>query len=794
MPKVISLFLLLLLYLPGGLFAARSTSGCISFARHPIPSSDCRCFLEPESTVQLLTGQKSASLETKAVAEDFDAQLYDPAFLDGVPIQNSPARVLLQPPPGEYLVEVIVTGVDAYQRKFWLVLDRERMGPWKTVNGKNLSLVSWVSVTRGPVVLAVETDAPRYVLSALRWTSREKFEQQTAPRLMERARRWFRQPVYNRGIEGAFARVSRLMELLERARFSQNIAVRREALIGLGRVRYWLTAEKGDAEDIEETSQALRKAAALAPRDRILRQTLSSWCRGIPNLHARRSIQEDFCARVTPESWLVSLPHVPADAPDWAVTQRALMGRLNAITRWWVQNRQQANGELGGGRSADMELFGTWVSQALGFGDRDAARGVHAMADGIWAGGALEAASTERTRIIGSAEPAIDSQPLAVALDPANTTLRARLALSADCVKNWISPSPSGAWRFRGAWSICNQFDPEPERDIDVLENIRAVGPALWQAYLTQDPNLIQLLSRWGESWVGSMRQTIAGKPAGIFPPAVQITDGGYLVGSPRWWEPQSGRDTYLWSGAGQEAASSLLLALYDLTGDKRWLAVVAESFAPVREKRTQPPVALEIRANPQAFLEWRQRSGDSSYDEYFHYSPPAPANYAWLRQVRTEMTQLARNIEARHSTNFAMYTTEALFTDRVNYSLPFTYRLRLFGGETPRGDRYPMFAVTWPLQPADFARAVLVADTQHLQLMLYSFEKAETRAGIHLWKLAPATYRWRMESLSANQLLLDSGTIQVGQRGQLVTFPLPPRKEVILRIEPVSPPAPNNP
>ncbi len=794
MPRIQSLFLLLWC-LSGTLLAARPTSGCISFARHPIPSSECRYFLQPESTVQLLTGQKSGAIETKVVAEDFDAELYDPAFLDGTLIQNGPARVLLQPPPADYLVEVIVTGVNNPQRKFWLVLDKERMGPWKTVNGRNLSLVSWVSVGRHPVVLAIETDAPHYVLSAVRWTSRDKFEQRTVPRLIARARQWFRQPIYNRDLEGAVARVSRLIELLERARFSEDIFTRREALVGLARVRYWLTAENGNAEDIEETSQALRKAATLAPRDPILRQTLSAWCRGIPNLRARRSIQEDFCARVKPEPWLVSRPQVPADAPEWAATQRALMGRLNVITRWWVQNRQQAKGELGGGRSADMEMFRIWVSQALGFGDPDAAQGLRAMADGIWTGGAFESAYPGRARNTGAGfEPSIDSQPLAVALEPGNTTLRARLALSADCIKNWIAQSPSGAWRFRGAWSICNQFDPDPERDADVLDNIRAAGPALWQAYLTQGPELIRLLSRWGESWVASMRQTAGGKPAGIFPPAVQFADGNYLLGSPRWWEPQVGLRSYPWSGPSQDAASSLLLALHDLTGEKRWLDAVGESFAPVREKLAQPPVPLEILANPQAFLEWRQRSGNSSYDEYFHYTSPAPNDYAWLQQVRSEMTQLARNIEARHSVNFAMYTSEALFTGRVNYSLPFTYRFRLFGGETPRGDRYPTFAVTWPLQPADFARAILVADNQHLQLLLYSFEKAETRADVHVWKLAPATYRWRMESFGANQMLLGSGTIQVAHRGQPLSFPLPPRREVMLRIEPVSTPAPNNP
>jgi hypothetical protein len=784
---------ILIFKLPGGaLAAARPTSGCISFATQPIAASQCRCFLAPESTVQLLNTQKSGKVTAGVTADDFDSELYDPAFLDGALIENSQPRLLFQPPAGEYMVEVTVTGLVNSDKQFWLVLDKERIGPWRAVNGKTVTLLAWMSVGRRPVIFAVETDAPRYVLSAVRWTDRDHFGHKDVPRLLARARRQFRQPVYGRGLEGAVARVSQLIELLERVRLANDAAARREAMVGLARARYWLSAENIDT-DLEETSQALRRAAAVAPQNALLRQTISAWCRGIPNLATRRSVQEDFCARIKPEPWPVAVPRPAPGAPDWATTQRLLMARLHAITSWWVHNRQQPNGEMGGGLASDIELSRLWIPLALGFGDSDAALGLNRLIEANWKREAAGNDQPHAAAMLISGEAGIDIQPLALVLNPDNEQIRRRLIRSSECIKNWIQPSPSGHWHFLGGSFTCDKFVPDITLGFDLLQNVRAAAPALWRAYLTRDPELIRILSRWGEAWIASMRQTGGGKPPGVFPPAVRFSDGGYLVHSPRWWEPFPDSRLYNWSGASQEAAASLLLALHELTGEKRWLDAAGESFALVAGNPTQRFESLEILANPQAFLEWRQRSGDPRYDNYFHYSVPLPGDQSWLQQMRTEATQLARNIESRHAVNFAMYTSEALFTNRVFYPLPSSYLLRLFGGESPRGDHYPTFAVSFPPPGRDLARAVLLATIQRLEILLYNFERGEIAAEIRLWKLSPGKYQWQVIAPSGNSSPLRSGVLEVTHRGQLFSFPLPPKTEVVLRIEPDAP-APNHP
>ena len=80
---------------------------------------------------------------------------------------------------------------------------------------------------------------------------------------------------------------------------------------------------------------------------------------------------------------------------------------------------------------------------------------------------------------------------------------------------------------------------------------------------------------------------------------------------------------------------------------------------------------------------------------------------------------------------------------------MPPEYRLRLFGGESPRGDRYPAFAVTWPPAKAEFARAVISAGPSAVRLRAYSFENDTRTVPVRLWRLTPGRYKWTSGSRS---------------------------------------------
>ncbi len=302
------------------------------------------------------------------------------------------------------------------------------------------------------------------------------------------------------------------------------------------------------------------------------------------------------------------------------------------------------------------------------------------------------------------------------------------------------------------------------------------MGPALWYAYLSREPELIQLIVHWAESWAEAMRSTRHGKPAGIFPPVLESDTGSYLIGSDRWDKPQAEWDYFQWSGAAQDALTSLLLAVYDLTGEARWLTAAGESFQILSKCSSYPTLCQEIVRTSQAFFEWRRFSGDNRFDSFFGDGAGTD-----LEDLRERMTRMADETESYLSVNFAMLTSEAIFTDRVSYQLPNRYRQHLFGGDSPRGDRYPTFAVTWPSAPGEFARLVVEASRTRLKLLAYNFEAETMEIPLRVWRLQSGPYIWEIRS-GQNQAI-HRGEFIVSKSAQLVEVPLPPQAEVSIEL-----------
>ena len=748
--------------------APAALAGCLSFAE-PLLGSACA-----KSSTELVWLNRPASVETERRPTGYyDRLLTDPALSTGV-VAGGDLRFELRA-AGPQLVEVFLVTTEEARHSFVLeagaaVIDaryRDKPGPVRLRPKSGARYLALLGIIQGGSAFIVRTDSPRYTLSAVRWTPRAEFESALVSKWRERARYWVENPFPANGERGRTARRNYLEQLGDRLALSEQPEVRREAVVMQTRAAYWAAAENHEPRDIDRTAELFLEGLKLAPGDKILREMISSSCLAL-NVGARNMPEGPFCKEVAPVPWSVEVPAPPPGAPAWAIEQRKLAARMDAITRWWVEKRQQPNGELGGGWGDDVEILRHWGPESLGLGSEVALRGIQRLADGLWASGTLSNGYDLRVSDVEhSSEPSTDTVPLRLAILPDDAEARARLKTSAACAYNWIAQQPDGRWRFRGSWFNCKQFDPKPERAVDVYMNLRAMGPALWHAYLTRDPKMIDLLVKWATAWVEGMRSTAHGKPVGVFPSAVRSADGSYLIASDRWDKPDVEWDYYQWSGAAQSALTSLLLAVHDLTGDARWLEAAGESFRILDRCSAFPELCKQIASSPEAFYEWRRLSGDARYDKAFGYAPRRS-----LKETLALLTRQARETEARLAVNFEMWTSEVLYTDRVYYRLPAEYRWYLFGGEAPRGDHYPTFAVTWPTVKGAFARAVLDATSTSLKLHLYNFEREELRVPLRAWRLQPGRYRWQ------------GGEVNVSARAQVIELPLPPRKETTITLE----------
>ncbi len=649
---------------------------------------------------------------------------------------------------GEFIVEIkvqLVARADA-----GLVLERNgrvldgklRADPLRMYPGsKRLRVWNLTGVAQGGEELTLRSTYPEFRVVDMRFTPREEFERDIAPKLAGRLERMAADPF----LEGLNQnRAPLLREMGELARLSNQPAIRRAGLLGAARGTYWVAAENHEPRDVRLLGELLDAALAEMPDHPIVRQMASASCAGLNTGSSRGMPCTEAMRRVRGVPWEPSDRTDLQGAPAWAAAQWRMRARMEDITRYWVRERQRSNGEIAGGWGDDVEILRQWGPLAMGLGSEVAEEGLRRIALGVWESGILRDGYNARIEDVEhSAEPSSDTLPLLAAIAPFDPDVRKKLAIAAACADNWIAKQPDGFWRFRSSWFNCSEHDPAPGRAVDVHLNARAAGPAIWHAWLSRDPKLIGLIENWGLSWLAAMRSTADGKPAGMIPAAMRSADGRYLLG-PSWDKPDVEWDYFQWTRGSQESIAHLFLALEGLTGKPSWREAAGQAFRAIGAPMPgMPPVQNE----------------------------------------RTLLEQLARAMNgaaARLSTGFDMHTREAIYTDRVYYPLPFAVTPYLFGGDAPRGDRAPGFAVTWPPSPAKFARAVMEASSSRFSALLYGFDEAGGEARLRLWRLKPGAYRW-----SAGR---QCGILAVRSVPVDLTVPLTGREQIRLIVEPAEP------
>jgi hypothetical protein len=493
------------------------------------------------------------------------------------------------------------------------------------------------------------------------------------------------------------------------------------------------------------------------------------------------------------------------DAPEWAVAQRDCMARLRTWAHYWIDH-QQPDGQFGGSYEDDVELVCGWPVLVLAQDDEKVRRALELLAEGVWKSRPfLERFGYDRlTDVEHAAENTSYSQPRMVVLDYDNPKWSERCSRTAATMhEHFLSRNEKGGLQFRSDYF---GFDPrtlkpvtrEQERPFDIPESAKALKPAMYAVWATDDPLARQLMLECGNTWVEAARAggDDTGRIAGLLPEQLSWPSGAsvgtharlssmratlfhligcyYVSGEDRYLEPIRTllqKSLVDWSVKDVPSAGTLdKLQEEDLTGLLEQLALIAVAY-----RR-----ATGDRQFDAALARWSARIRNTLVD--------GVKSYVYLNRNSDRLWYVDRPLtigaylESRCSVGAQLYqgwqvTGDDDYLAKLGWNLSsclndkwgaFTYwfydkserrvtsndhpahkiqcsesalSLMYLGGPAPVEAVWPQFAVSWENVGTNFCALVRHNDSERLLVEMYSFDEQLRPVTANLWELAPGNY-----------------------------------------------------
>ncbi|MGD9496573.1 MAG: hypothetical protein AB7Y46_09705 [Armatimonadota bacterium] len=208
----------------------------------------------------------------------------------------------------------------------------------------------------------------------------------------------------------------------------------------------------------------------------------------------------------------------PADAPEWAVWAReALRGRHEIIT-WWLDHRQQANGELGGHINDDGEFSCNWPSHYLITGDERVADGLRKLADVAWEMSGGTGYTVGSRDVEHAAEDQSCTQPQVLLVDYGSPRAVERFMVMSRYFDLWTHINEAGRRQFRSFMFNTQQVWDDPPFDVDQPYCPLAMVGAGHLIWYTLSPQVEEIFLQEAESWALACLSTDKGKAEGKIP------------------------------------------------------------------------------------------------------------------------------------------------------------------------------------------------------------------------------------------------------------------------------------
>lgn len=458
-----------------------------------------------------------------------------------------------------------------------------------------------------------------------------------------------------------------------------------------------------------------------------------------------------------PPDWVYpDYTRAKAGVPRWAAEIYEGYNREVDLAEWWIRNRQQKDGSLGGGWGDDVEVLRSFG--AFGSVCPDASpsimQGVRKVADGAWMSGSIDTGAgyfAEVSDTEHSGEWTADTLVAMIRTDYGNPVYLERALLTGKLMRDlWMDRNEKGQFLMRSNFLGATGVGREgTENDSSI--NFRPASPARAVLWYNGLPALQKMFLDWADTWLAAALSTEKGKPRGIIPEEIGFARGELGgTNSPAWHsaEHRAGTVNYDWEGGAgyRDHTVDLLLFAYRTTRDRKYLepmrleAEFVERHCPKEVLASEE--VKEGRINPRLWASLPAGSPEWVAAKLANW----PRKWEAMRRVLfpeefPEQSELWTLDEAAHQAasevdgarkRWPHVTTECIATDRV-YWPGMGNSFKMMTGYGIAGESA---AVTYRGFGRDFAAVVLRVDAARLKVALYNMAPEQKEASVVPWLL----------------------------------------------------------
>ncbi|WP_303637364.1 LamG-like jellyroll fold domain-containing protein [Stenotrophomonas tuberculopleuritidis] len=427
-----------------------------------------------------------------------------------------------------------------------------------------------------------------------------------------------------------------------------------------------------------------------------------------------------------------SAPAVPKGVPAWAFHQVQDLAQVRQFVDWWIDERQVAYGDFGGGISDDSDLTQQWPGLALmGVRPERLNASLTALSDAVYRNGMFSnGLSTIETDELHAYEEGINTNSAMLYLNWGDPLTLERLMETVKAFdERIILRNPQGHLLFSSNWFGGNTVYREPNWQWQKPYSFPVLHPAFLLGQYNADP---------------TGRRLVIGLADGYLAHAGTDDKGRFTLPNEIHWATGATRGGELNNGSGGGDTMHTFWAAWRWTGDAKYLqaldyrvarggpgalANLGENYVDVlgRQRDWYPLLTAEADAGKTGFaslMAW-QASGDRAYIDALH----------------------ADGLQAKVQRAY-MNTEGHWWSDRVDAPSEFLQRARLGGIALKRNQSWPGHTVSWRFDRDGAAEQVALLvhapSRERFSVTSHNLGARTIAADMTGWNVASGTWRVR--------------------------------------------------